>query len=562
MLETLKIRNIALIDSLEINFQKGLNVLTGETGAGKSIIIDSLSFLLGARADKTLIRRGENTARVDGVFSVSSDNLNIRHFFDSAGIEFSDSILITRMMNTDGKSDARINGEIVSLNMLKELTAYLVDIYGQQEQVGILKTKNQLKLLDNFIGEQLFPLKQEYFRYMKDLKSTNERIALLGGSPEERAREIDLLSFGIEEIERAKLSIDEEEKLAKEKILFSNMEKILTSTTMCENLLSTAVQEISSGGNALIGAEKYDSSLSDLSKRLISLKIELDDILLTLEDYNSSANYDENRFNEIDSRLDEYKRLKRKYGQTVEEIFEYLHSAKEQLQLLENSENERNNLLKHKDEVLHILYDVAKDITLMRRERGQELSKLLVKNLTELGMPSAKIQFQFNTAEYIDENLLSDGMDTVEIMFNANAGEEIKPLNKVASGGELSRFMLALKAVVADMDDMPTMVFDEIDTGISGKMSQVVSEKIAKISKYHQVLVVTHSAQIAAMADVNFLIEKQEINGKTISSVKLLSSGEKLKEVARFISIDSTLNISIASAQALIEEQGKYKRNL
>ena len=559
MLKSICIKNIALIEALQIEFDKGLNVLTGETGAGKSIIIDSLNFVLGARTDKSLIRSGETSASVDAIFDISN-NTSVKNILIDYNLETESELLISRTMNVDNRSDVRINGRIVTVSMLKEVTRSLVDIYGQQEQVALLQPKVQLALIDNFAGNNVNCLLTEYKSKLDYLKQINSNLSEYS-SFENIDREKDYLTFVIEEISSAKINETEEEELLQLKHKLSNYEKIVTATTTMQNNLSNGLGFISQGVSNINNAVTYDESLLSIKDRLDSVKIELDDILCEINNYNQSTNFDEREFDRIDERLEVYKKLKRKYGNSVSEILSYLDKAIQKLEMINNSQNIINKLEKEKSNLLIELFDLSDKLDNARKQSAEKLSNKLTKELADLGMPNSKFNFNFANVEKLESNLLSFGMNGVEIMFSANLGQDLKPLSKVASGGELSRVMLALKSVVAKTDNMPTMIFDEIDSGISGKMSQAVSEKIANISSSHQVLVITHSAQIAAMADTNFVVEKIEKSGKTTSCVKKLSFEEKVDEIARFISVEGTIDISKNSALALINEQQKYKQN-
>lgn len=563
MLENLKIKNIAIIEDLSVDFGKGLNVLIGETGAGKSILIDSLSFLLGNRADKSLVRSSQTFARVDGIFSFDKTDEKMLKAFEKIGLETDEQILITRTISLENKSETRINGQIVTAGMLREITPLLVDIYAQNESQFLLKSKNQLHLLDNYIRLN----KQECFIFYKanliKLNLLDEKLAQFGGTEEERFKEIDYLNFQINEIELAKLSQDEERDLQDKKKKFSNLEKILQSTTDAENSLNGGVKEnIGYAVNQLNNAMKFDDGITDLSNRLSTVKIELNDIIETLSDYNQSSDFSAEEFNLIDERLDLYKALERKYSTDVEGILNKLVEMKNVKQNLINSSEIVKNLLKEKQMLLNETFMLSQQISKLRKAGADILCSKILQELKDLGMPNANLKFEFLETIFKQENLLSDGMDTIDLKFSANLGEPVKSLKEIISGGEMSRLMLALKTVVASVDDMPTMIFDEIDTGISGKMAQAVARKMAVISNEHQVLAITHSSQIASMGDNVYLIFKLIENGKTTSKIKLLNREEKLAEVAKFLSGDHTSSSAIQNASDLINEQEMFKQNL
>ena len=561
MLNTLKIKNIALIENLTIEFDKGLNVLTGETGAGKSIIIDSLNFVLGARTDRTLIRSGENNARVDAVFTVDN-NTAVEEFFKANDFDYDGEILISRSMNTDGKSNIWLNGNPITAGMLKELTSNLVDIYGQQEQVSLLSNSKQLQLLDNFCGKDLKKLQAEYLEKYSQIKKINKSLQELGGDSQIVEREKDYLSFVINEIESQNLSEDEENDLKEKVHLFSNIEKIMSGANMTANALNSAEQYINQAISSLSTISSFDSSMENLHERLKSQKIELDDITETINEYLENLDFSETEFDKLDARLDTYKSLQKKYGGTTENVLQFLNESKTKLDRLVNSEQYILKLQDEKVSVLKSALDLAKQINNIRQKTAQELQEKLKQNLVYLGMPSATIYFDFNNMDYTEDNLTSTGVGGVQIMFSANLGQQAKLLSKVASGGEMSRVMLAIKSVLAESDSISTMIFDEIDSGISGQIAQAVSEKIAQISRHHQVLVITHTIQIASMADAHFKVRKFEQDGKTVSNVEQLDENSRVDEIARFISADASSTLAKQSAMEIIKKQDLFKQKL
>lgn len=562
MLKSLKIKNIALIEELVIEFDKGLNVLTGETGAGKSIIIDALSFVLGARSDKTLIRKGETHAKVEAIFDHLTFPVEIQQLLTDLDIDYAGEIMLTRTLSQDGRSDAKINGSPVTISILKKITACLVDIYGQQEQVGLMQAKNQLVLLDVFGEKTIKPVFEEYKCLFTQLKDIEKKLESFGGDEQNYAREKDYLAFVIKELENANLSVNEEQTLNEEKVKLANSEKVMSSMAELENALNLSLPRLSQGLSALSNATQFDNDLLVLKQRLESAKLELDDINETATEYARGAQFSEQDLDSIESRLEQYKSLKRKYGTTVEEILNYLQTSKQKLYELENREELRYNLITNKNELLKNIFNKANELVECRKSVAKQLEAKIKATLQDLGMPNCQVKFNFTNTELIEKNLTSHGVGQVEILFNANLGGELNPLNKVASGGELSRFMLAVKSIVAQNDGAQTMVFDEIDTGISGKMAQAMSEKMAEISRYNQVLSITHSVQIASMADVHFLIAKKEENNKTVSMVKKLTESERINEIARFMSADNITQSSVNAGKELFESQQNYKQKI
>ena len=564
MLEYLNVKNIALIDNVEINFEKGLNVLTGETGAGKSILIDSINLLLGNRIDKSLVRTGESFCKVVGKFSVE-DYLKVafKDFCEKYDLEYDDEILISRTYKIEGKNDIRINGEMVTLGVLKELCSLLVDSYGQYENQEIFNVNNHLTMLDNFAKTNEIPEFLEYVKSYEQLKSINKKLKEFGGNDFERLKTIDLLKYQIDEIESAKLSVNEYEELENSRHIMMNLGKIISNTTMAENCLQDdCMNNISKAKNCISQASLYDESLQSYVDRIESVKIELDDILYSINQYNGKTDFNETKQEQIEDRLNLYNKLFRKYGKTVEEIFQNKDDMSSQLNMLENADAEIEKLKKDKDITLTNLYKYGQKISEYRKRFAKVLCDAILSNLTKLSMQNAKLDFRFREIDAEESSLKSTGLDEVELLFSANMGEELKPLSKIASGGEISRFMLALKSVIAKTDNMPTMIFDEIDTGISGQTSEAVAKQMAVIGKSHQVIVVTHSHQIASMADVNFLIRKQEVNGRTNTYVEKLDFAKKVQEIARFLSGDKISDISLKNAEDLINTQILYKKSI
>lgn len=562
MLKSLKIKNIALIEELLIEFDNGLNVLTGETGAGKSIIIDSLAFVLGARSDKTLIRQGQSSARVEAIFQDFTLSDDAKKLLEDMEIDIQDGLLIVRTMSLDGKSDTKLNGTPITLSLLRKITSTIVDIYGQQEQVGLLHSKNQLELLDSFGFKTIQPILTLYKSLYGKIKDINSKLDEFGGDEQNYEREKDYLRYVVEEIEHANLSSEEETALIDDKVKLSNIEKVISSTTTVENTLSSVTANLSNGLSALSSVTHFDANLEQLKNRLESVKLELDDIQDWIVGYNRADSFSEKDLDNIETRLEQYKKLKRKYGTTCEEVLAYLQSSKQKLFELENREQLRQELNNQKKSLLQDIFAVGSNLIEARKNVANNLCDKIRNTLTKLGMPNCAIAFNFFNTELVENNLQSNGIGQVEILFNANLGGVLNPLNKVASGGELSRFMLAIKSIVAEKDTISTMVFDEIDTGISGKMAQAMSEKMAEISKYNQVLAITHSVQIASMADSHFLIRKQEDGGKTISMVDKLTPQERITEISRFISGDSITNSSIKMAEELLASQAEYRKKL
>src|SRR5574344_1864053 len=564
MLENLIVKNIALIESAEINFNDGFNVLTGETGAGKSILLDSIGLILGGRADKSLIRSGENTCKVIGKFSLSQSSQKLySNFCEKFGLEISDEVIVSRSFSIEGKGDIRINGEMAPLAMLKELSSFLVDSYMQNENQVLYNQNSHIKVLDSFAETDKNKSMIAYISAYKSVLDINKKLQEYGGTEQERANSVDLLRYQISEIDKAKLSVEEYAELLSKKQKMQIIGKIISNTTLVQNYLEqNAINDISRAKSNLEQASGYDNTLTQYSARLDSAEIEIEDILESIKSYNEDSDYREYEQQKVEDRLDLYNSLMRKYGKSVEEVLESFETYKVKLNQLENATEEINRLEAVKEQQLKLCYSFAGELDEYRKAKSTELSRKIVDNLKMLGMKSAKVEFAFKPIICNENFLQSNGMDSVELLFSANLGEDLKPLAKIASGGEISRFMLALKSVIASVDNMPTMIFDEIDTGISGIASEAVAKQMAVIGASHQVISVTHSGQIASMADSNFLIYKSEENGKTNTYIKLLSPEEKVNEIARFMSGEKLSQSAVLNAKELIEEQQKFKSGL
>ncbi|MBO7508478.1 MAG: DNA repair protein RecN [Clostridia bacterium] len=560
MLENLIVKNIALIENVEIDFEKGLNVLTGETGAGKSILLDAVGLLLGDRIDKNLLRNGADICKVIGKFSIENGITNqFEKYCEKYDFEYQDEILISRSYTKEGKSDIRINGEPSTLAMLKELGNILVNSYGQNDNQEIFDENNHLQILDNFAGTLKTDEYSEYVNQYKKLKEIEKKLDSFGGSQEERLRNLDILSFQIQEIEDAKISSEDFEEIENKRKLLLNIGKIISNTTLAQNYIDQDVlANISKSKQAIEQASGYDESLSSLCERMKSVQIELDDIFETLRDYNNGTDFSEQEQQQIEDRFSLYNKLMRKYGKNVEEILERYSELKNEYDMLLNADKEIEVLNKEKSELTKALLSLGGKIREYRQKNAKTLCDLIVQNLQMLNMKNSAIEFVFDDSETI----YSNGLDRVKLMFSANLGEEKKQLNKIASGGEISRFMLSLKSVIAKVDNLPTMIFDEIDTGISGTTSEAVAKQMAIIGKNHQVIAVTHSQQIASMADANFFIQKLEELGRTKTVVKRLNEEEKIYEVARFLSGDAINEQALNNAKELVFEQEKFKKSL
>lgn len=534
MLKTLYLKNIALVDEAEIAFSEGLNVLSGETGAGKSVILDSIDFALGAKADKGMIRSGQSECSVRAEFTCEPELL--RPVLEELDLEESDTLLIVRRLNADGRGSLKVNGCPMTATMLRKLTSQLVDVHGQSEHFFLLKETNQLRLLDQIAGTERE--RAEVASLLKERRSYAEKLSSLGGDEGERGRRADILRFQIDELENAALKEGEEEELTALRTKYQNAEKILGGLkTVRDALLSDggASDAVNTAHRGLISIEKY-GDYAALSERLESALAEIEDIGETAESLAEELDIDEREAERVENRLDEIRSLKKKYGGSVEEALNFLSRAKEELQLLENSAEECEKLKALLESNAKKLYSACEALTKKRKEGAEGFTRRVTEELRTLNIPSARFEIAFDP--YTEEDLPranAEGLDRVKFLFSANAGEPVKELGKIISGGEMSRFMLAVKAQLSAIGTIGTYIFDEIDAGIGGKTARVVAEKFADIAKTTQIIAVSHLAQIAAFADRQFLIEKKEEEGRTYSRIRALEEEERAGELVRLL---------------------------
>ena len=565
MLKTLDIENVALIDKVSLEFSSNLNVLSGETGAGKSIIIDSLNFVLGGKANKNLIKQNSDFMRVVACFSAPfiSEVANILEEFD---IEYDDEIVVSRKLTKDGKGDLRINGVIVPVSNFKKISTLLVDIHGQHEHQKLLKDTYHLGIIDNFIkNDGLF---HEYDGVYKKLKDINAEIKKLNGSSENQERMLDLLSYQIKEIENAELKENEDEILSQKRLVMQNAEKIfegLNNAFNCFDKGGALIESAKDASSYLNSISKYDESLLEVADRIDSIKYEAMDIASLLKEKREECEFDEYEFEEVDERLDKIKQLKRKYGPTLQDVFNFLEKSKKDYDDILNSREKLEKCLKEKDKILQDLFSLANKLHDLRVSIANDFENKTNKELADLGMKSARFKVEFSSVPDFDsfeKKINSNGYDEVRFLFSANAGQDLRPLSEVISGGEASRFMLALKNILADVDNISLMVFDEIDTGISGEMGYKVACKLANISRSHQVISVSHLPQICAMADKNIFVKKETVDNSTVVSVIDLNFDNTLEEIARLSGGEHNSDVSLEHARALKNRCESYKKNI
>lgn len=566
MLDKLIIKNIALIEHSEIEFGRGLNVLSGETGSGKSVILDSINFVLGAKADRSMIRYGENECSVSAVFRLENAS-PVYGILRDLDIDPDEEVVITRKYTSDGRNSIKVNGSTVNVTMLRKITSNLVDVHGQSEHFYLLSEANQLALIDKAAGALLLPVKEKLKGLLTENHSIRHKLSSLGGDEASRGRRIDILKFQIDEIERAELKDGEEEELKAKRLLFNNMEKIMHSA-------SEALQYLNGEGGAtdnLNGAKYALSEIHSLSPDYAALFERLENIVLEAEDIHDSLSaltenlsWNEEEANSVEERLDLIQSLKKKYGDTVEKIYGYLDSVREEYELLTHCDEEFSKLSLELNKNLTKIYDTCLELTHLRKQTAEAFCKRVEQDLKTLNIKNARFCAEF--ALYSKEDAKSagaDGLDKMSFLFSANAGEPLKPMNKVISGGEMSRLMLAIKTNMSDVNQISTYIFDEIDTGISGNTARVVAEKFADIAKHTQILAVSHLPQIAAMADENYLISKHETSdGKTVTDISPLSEKGRLNEIVRLVGGDTASSAAVSLAAELMKTCSDYKQSI
>ena len=523
MITNLHIKNIGIIDDLEIDLNKGMNVLTGETGAGKTLIIDSISIICGGRFSKEMIRKGENHSYVELCMYVPNDVNSI-----------DGNIIITREIYNNGRNMCKINGRLVTVAELKNFMSNYIEIHGQNDNQKLLDSRTHIKYLDNFSGEGIIQLKNEYKEKYQRYNEIRRELKNNYGDEKEKQRKLDLLRYQLNEIQEARLKDGEESELEERSKLIRNSEKIAKNLSEAE--MAVGENTIDLIGNAIRALEKIgniDRKYEETTTSLKNIYYGIQEISSNLSGYLSDIEFDEQEREEVETRLDIIDNLKRKYGNNIEEILKYADEIDDEIKKIENVDEYNNKLKNEQKQIEKEMTKIAEKISKIRKENAEELNKKINKELEDLEMKNAKINVK---VEYKIEQFFEDGKDQVGIYIKTNVGENESELTKIASGGEMSRIMLAIKKVLAEVDNMPVMIFDEIDTGISGKAAKSVANKMRSISKNHQVLCISHLAPIAAMADYNYFISKKVENDRTCTSIKLLNEQEVLCEIARISS--------------------------
>jgi DNA repair protein RecN (Recombination protein N) len=573
MLVELTIRNFAIIPSLTVSFQNGLHVLTGETGAGKSMIMDAVSLLIGGRASVDYIRHGENKAEIEGLFQL--DQLHpIGTLLSDLGIEVEDDTLIFRRdISAQGKSICRINGKLVTLAVLRELGQTLVDIHGQHEHQSLLHEEKHMSLLDEYGKEQIEEHKQEFSSLFQQYKKLNQHIQQLTEGEQQLAQRLDLVRFQLDEIAAAKLEPKEDEQLQQEKRKRTHAQKIFKGIDESYEALSGDGRALDALGIVMHHLEElsdFDEELKPSAEIVESIYYQLEDMVHGLNRYRDQLEFDPDRLTEIETRLMQMDQLKRKYGQSVEEILEYAANIEDELDTIENKEERIEELVQKQKELILDLVVEAQNLTKTRQQVAIQLVQEIKRELTGLFMDKTEIDIHISpltSGEKIEHHgetkmIRQDGWDDVQFLISPNPGEPLKPLSKIASGGELSRLMLSLKSVFSKIEPVTTLIFDEVDTGVSGRVAQAMAEKLYTISRHQQVLCISHQAQLAAMADSHYRIEKEMTDDETITKVTPLKAEESRDELARMMSGAEVTNATKKHASELLKSANRIKTEI
>ena len=547
MLSLLHIENIAVIESADISFDQGFNVLTGETGAGKSIVIDAISAILGERAYRDMIRTGTNKASVRAVFT---DVPELSWFADN-GVEYDPEVVIQRQIHLDGKNVCRVNGSLVSVNILRKLGIQLINIHGQHDSASLFDEENHLQFLDSFADNDTLRLDYaEKYAAVAKLRREIDRMTMDEG---EKLRRMETLKYQIAEIEKADLQPGEDEELEDRRKLLQNAEKIADGMNEAvENLYGGddtdgAAAMLATAERVLARTSRFSESISQLHDKVADLMYQVQDVAEEVRDARDDLAYSADELEQIESRLDVIHRLRRKYGTTCEDILAYLQSAKQELDEIEFADDHLERLKKKLHKAEKTAWDAAFALRENRKQTAVAMSERILTELAQLDMP--RVQF---SCEFTELELTGNGADAVAFYMSANAGEALKPLSKVASGGELARIMLAMKNVLAERDQIATLIFDEVDTGVSGRAAQRVAEKLRSVAAHKQVLCVTHLPQLAALANTHLLIAKSERDGRTYTSVTPLDIEGRKRELARIIGGTNITETTLKSAEEML----------
>ncbi|WML25652.1 DNA repair protein RecN [Neobacillus sp. OS1-33] len=553
MLAELSIKNFAIIEALSVTFSKGLTVLTGETGAGKSIIIDAIHLLVGGRGSAEFVRHGEEKAEIEGLFQVDDNKHPVITKALEFGIDVEEGMVILRRdISQTGKSVCRINGKLVTISTLREIGATLVDIHGQHEHQELMDDSRHLSLLDQFGADNILPSLSEYQQVFRRYEQTLQKLKALSENDQQTAHRLDLIQFQLDEIQKANLKLNEDEELFEEKRKLSNFERVFESLQSGHSALQgeqKGLDWISMVMGHLEDAAALDTAYRGIYEAVSNSFYQLEDAASVLRNDLDELEFDPQRLHEIEDRLTEINQLKRKYGKTINEIVEYAVKIEEEIETLQNKETHIGELEKELTSIKKDLVLEAKQLTEIRLKWAEKLTKLIHKELKELYMAKTVFEIRF---ESNSQQFAKNGVDHVAFYISTNPGEPLKPLSKVASGGELSRIMLALKSIFSKHQGVTSIIFDEVDTGVSGRVAQSIAEKIYKVAAGSQVLCISHLPQVAAMADTHLFISKIIKGGRTKTSVTPLQMDEKINEIGRMISGTEITDLTKKHAEELL----------
>ena len=555
MLLEISIKNFAIIEAISLNFEKGMTVLTGETGAGKSIIIDAMNMMLGARATTDVIRHGASKAEIEGLFSVENSRA-LQELFDEQGIELGDEIIIRREILQNGRSVSRVNGQMVNLSVLRSIGQYLVDIHGQHDQEELMRPQLHIQMLDGFGDADFLELKQAYQTNFDAYRKMRKQLLEIKKNQEEHKARIEMLEFQMAEIESASLQPGEDLKLNQERDKLLNHKNIadtLTNAyTMLDNEEFSSLANVRSAMNDMESLEDYDVEYREISSSLSESYYVLEDVTKRLEDIIESLDFDGNRLMQIESRLDLIHAITRKYGGNVDDVLMYFAKITEEYNLLTGNHLSSDDMEAELKKLEVSLVDLATKLASARHNLAQQLEIEIQQELRDLYMDKARFQVQFTKGKFTRE-----GNESVEFYISTNPGEDFKPLVKVASGGELSRLMLAIKSAFSRKEGKTSIVFDEVDTGVSGRVAQAIAQKIHKIGQNGQVLAISHLPQVIAIADYQFFIEKISNDHSTVSTVRLLTVEERVEEVAKMLAGENVTEAALSQARELLQSKEK-----
>ena len=555
MLLEISIKNFAIIEAISLNFEKGMTVLTGETGAGKSIIIDAMNMMLGARATTDVIRHGAPKAEIEGLFSIEN-SLPLQEIFDEQGIDLGDEIIIRREILQNGRSVSRVNGQMVNLSVLRAIGQHLVDIHGQHDQEELMRPQLHIQMLDEFGDTDFLELKQSYQTNFDAYRQMRKQLLEIKKNQEEHKARIEMLEFQMAEIESAALQPGEDLKLNQERDKLLNHKNIadtLTNAyTMLDNEEFSSLANVRSAMNDMESLEEYDAEYREISTSLSESYYVLEDVAKRLEDIIESLDFDGNRLIQIESRLDLIYAITRKYGGNVDDVLMYFAKITEEYNLLTGNHLSSDDMEVELKKLEVSLVDLATKLASARHNLAQQLEIEIQQELKDLYMDKARFQVQLTKGKFTRE-----GNESVEFYISTNPGEDFKPLVKVASGGELSRLMLAIKSAFSRKEGKTSIVFDEVDTGVSGRVAQAIAQKIHKIGQHGQVLAISHLPQVIAIADYQFFIEKISNDHSTVSTVRLLTVEERVEEVAKMLAGENVTEAALSQARELLQSKEK-----